>query len=413
MLVALVALVAARPECEASAPAMVVLGGSNTGGANAKEHHGLRTVWGRPHTSFARRFAATLRDVRLAWNVDGGGGPISAGACTDELVPRNTRYATVEYLPNIGYIRDDNAELNSIRRLLRELRARGALVFVVNIYSGSQRYADAEKICGRFRNATNVIGCMTRARVTAIGASIRQMARAVGAHVVEVDADASPALFGADSFHLNQAGHDHVFAQIAAINATRAPSACRDSDAANETRAASGVLCASQLDALVAGGTFARTDIAPPKKEPKIVWASPLARTPAWIDLNLTLPTTRSVYDGVYTTWNAGDAQFARAFARNRIKIGLGFLVSHNPTHGVARIRCLDCVCDCDGCAFDTRRNISATVTAFKVLHTNATGRCTLRIGVDAPAQTRVMLQKAIVGLNDFRTRWLRGLDAP
>ena len=196
---------------------------------------------------------------------------------------------------------------------------------------------------------------------------------------------------------------------MAAINATSTPSACNNVRRAHDAEHSSGVVCSSQLDSLLVDGTFVRTNIAPPKKEPKIVWTNTLTTT-AWVDLNLTIPTTRSVYDGVHAIWNHRDALHARTLAQNRIKIGIGFLVSSNVTYGKARIRCIDCSCACENeCEFDTHRDSSATVTAFKVLYTNATGQCTLRVVVDDPVKTHVLLQKAIVGLNDFRTHWLHG----
>jgi len=43
-------------------------------------------------------------------------------------------------------------------------------------------------------------------------------------------------------------------------------------------------------------------------------------------------------------------------------------------------------------------------------MYTNATGQCTLRVSAENPAKEQAILQKVIVGLNDFRTHWLRGL---
>ena len=77
---------------------------------------------------------------------------------------------------------------------------------------------------------------------------------------------------------------------------------------------------------------------------------------------------------------------------------------------GTAKMRCIDCTCSCDDCIFDTHRASSATVTAFVIMYTNATGQCTLRVSAENPAKEQAILQKVIVGLNDFRTHWLRGL---
>lgn len=50
----------------------------------------------------------------------------AAAACVGRFAPDETRLATVEFLPNIGYIKDDRGELKSIGELLHALRRRGA-----------------------------------------------------------------------------------------------------------------------------------------------------------------------------------------------------------------------------------------------------------------------------------------------
>lgn len=55
--------------------------------------------------------------------------------------------------------------------LLQAMKTRGATAYLVNIMSGSARFARDERFgfCGRYHNVTerdaSVIGCMSRARV--------------------------------------------------------------------------------------------------------------------------------------------------------------------------------------------------------------------------------------------------------
>ena len=89
---------------------------------------------------------------RLAMRADGGSSPMFAGACASQFVPSNTIAGTVEYLPNIGYVKDDEAETGAIGNILRKLRDNGALAFAINIVSGSARWQRDHRpgsICSR------------------------------------------------------------------------------------------------------------------------------------------------------------------------------------------------------------------------------------------------------------------------
>mmetsp|Transcript_22711 Transcript_22711/g.37552 ORF Transcript_22711/g.37552 Transcript_22711/m.37552 type:complete len:404 (-) Transcript_22711:24-1235(-) len=390
-------------------PTMTVFGGSNTAGANASRHRVGWTSWGRPHDSFAKQFVRILpHPLTLKWNAEGGGGPIFAAACSDDVIPSTTRYATIEYLPNIGFVQDDVAELNSIKKLLKELQARKALTFVVNIYSGTQRFTESEIVCRSFINKTNVIGCLTQQRMMEIGATIEAAANKTGAHVISMYADHSPALFGADSFHLNQAGHDEVFKKMRGIYEG---DACTISEPAMSDLP-SGVKCinADHLQGSVLGGNFEQTNLSPLNKELKVAWVSRTGANMSWLDLAIDPPAVKSVFDGEFTAFYRIDRQNVHALRTNRIKIGVGFLTSRNHSFDTALLECIGCTCKCDEteCKFLTHRAVRASVTAYKVLYTNTTGRCTLRVSGTEPRKKILIVEKLIVGLNDFRTRWLR-----
>ena len=98
-------------------------------------------MYGRGIPSFAHLLAKRLRDTHVTkWNADGGSGPILAGTCASTFVPPETRLGTIEYLPNLGYIHEDKAEVGAIKAMLHMMHARGAAAFLVNIVSGTKRY---------------------------------------------------------------------------------------------------------------------------------------------------------------------------------------------------------------------------------------------------------------------------------
>ena len=174
-----------------------VFGGSNTQGANAmalNAHGG--TMYGRGIPSFAHLLAKRLRDTHVTkWNADGGSGPILAGTCASTFVPPETRLGTIEYLPNLGYIHEDKAEVGAIKAMLHMMRARGAAAFLVNIVSGTKRYEnDARgggqgRECQRQNYRENVIGCMGRVRLLAFRDKLAHAANETGARVITIDAD--------------------------------------------------------------------------------------------------------------------------------------------------------------------------------------------------------------------------------
>ena len=81
------------------------LGGSNTLGACD-----IKPVAGCNQTSFAKLTYDALSHLGLLHHFANGGigamGPQLASACTHKFVPDGTRFATIEYLPNLGYTND-------------------------------------------------------------------------------------------------------------------------------------------------------------------------------------------------------------------------------------------------------------------------------------------------------------------
>ena len=199
-----------------------VFGGSNTQGANAVALNSKgATMYGHGNPSFAHLLAKRLKDTHVAkWNADGGSGPILAGTCASMFVPPDTRLGTIEYLPNLGYIHEDKAEVGAIKAMLHMMRARGAAAFLVNIVSGTKRYENDARgggqglECRKQNYRENVIGCMGRVRLLAFRDKLTHAANETGAQVITIDADEVPHLFGADSFHLNANGHRTVFNEI-------------------------------------------------------------------------------------------------------------------------------------------------------------------------------------------------------
>ena len=199
-----------------------VFGGSNTQGANAVALSPKGgTMYGRGNPSFAHLLAKRMMATHDAkWNADGGSGPILAGTCASMFMPADTRLGTIEYLPNLGYIHEDKAEVGAVKAMLHMLRARGAAAFLVNIVSGTKRYEnDARggrkgRQCRKLGYRENVIGCMSRERLLSFRDKLARAANETGAYVITIDADEVPHLFGADSFHLNANGHRKVFNEI-------------------------------------------------------------------------------------------------------------------------------------------------------------------------------------------------------
>ena len=434
-------------------------GGSNTQGANAKALNPRGgTIYGPNIPSFAHLLAARLRRSHDAqWNADGGSGPMFAGACASHFIPPNTRLGTIEYLPNMGYIKEDHAEVAAVRSMLRMMAARGAAAFVVNIVSGTKRYENDARgggqgaACKRLGWKEELVGCMGRERILHFRDLLARAANETGAHVVTIDADEAPHLFGADSFHLNRNGHKTVFNEIWRI--LRALP-CADRHAGDASAATSrteadddiGVSCAlgDELAPHVGRAVgFGRADLAPAGKAPKIGWVANASG--ASLALCARLPRAlraereRVVAERVFLNSKDRAKMPLRPGAPYRISVGLQ--ASHwrnRPLFGVARVDCAGaCNCTCDGageavaappgCRVDTLSN-SSSVTITTYLNLNvaeveppsapeshagcAADACVVRVtnaerGSAAEARAKVVVRAMIVGLNDWRTMQL------
>ena len=231
-------------------PLIVVFGGSNTAGTNsiALQPNG-GVLYGRHIPSFVNLLRSALPQYGQVGHIEGGSGPSLFGACASQFVPLQTRIGIVEFLPNIGYAKEDKAELAAIKLLLQMMHSRGAATYLVNILSGTKRYVRDERsgFCGKFNETMrdkSVIGCMSRARVLYFHEELKKIALATHAHVISRDADETPELFGADSFHINVNGHRSVFNEIWQTHRTqrcKEPSPYKARDVA---AAGMGVLCA-------------------------------------------------------------------------------------------------------------------------------------------------------------------------
>ena len=231
-------------------PLIVVFGGSNTAGTNsiALQPNG-GVLYGRHIPSFVNLLRSALPQYGQVGHIEGGSGPSLFGACASQFVPPQTRIGIVEFLPNIGYAKEDKAELAAIKLLLQMMHSRGAATYLVNILSGTNRYVRDERsgFCGKFNETMrdkSVIGCMSRARVLYFHEELKKIALATHAHVISRDADETPELFGADSFHINVNGHRSVFNEIWQTHRTQRCKEPSPYQARDVAAAGMGVLCA-------------------------------------------------------------------------------------------------------------------------------------------------------------------------
>jgi len=434
-----------------SRPVLAVFGGSNTQGANAlsiTSSGGTQYGWHLP--SFASLLQKALRGFTMQMNADGGSGPSLVGTCTSRFIPPETRVGTIEFLPNIGYIKEDRAELAAVKLMLQAMNARGATAYLVNIMSGSARFTRDERhgFCGKFRNATerdaSVIGCMSRKRVLHLHAELSKIAKAQQAHVIVRDADETPELFGADSFHLNTNGHRSVFNEIWSIHRSQPCKPQLTSAARSVGEAGMGVMCAlgDELEPLVRDAKgFARVNLAASGKAPKIGWSADGPGSS--MTLCATLPREdkdAKVQDMKNRIMPHPKDRITRPLdlkGEGTYRISLGFQVSHprnRPLFGVARVDCYgSCNCTCSnqgnaaaGCRIDTLQNTSmVTITTYLKLVASEQAiqppddapsscpadSCIIRVKNAAEAEAgetegrfKVVVRALIFGLNDWRT---------
>ena len=288
------------------------------------------------------------------------------------------------------------------------LRARAAAAFIVNVISGEARFARDRRFgtCGRWNLSVvdaNVIGCMSRERTLWLHGQLTEIARATGAHVVSMDADETPELFGADSFHLNAAGHRAVFNQIWRIYRDRPCEAPQAPHARHSAERGAGVLCAlgDELQPLVIpAGTrgFERTNLAGEKRVPKIGWE---ARAPgSTLSLCAPLPAEeRAAKQHAFKSRimpHPKDRVRLPLNAEAPYRISIGFQISHPrnlPLFGVAHVECEGaCACRCPAHAVRT----TAPGNATTITTTTAVGSAYGAYGAASPPA-----QRAVLGLDN------------
>ena len=416
------------------------LGGSNTLGAC--------DAAGRVRcnqTSFAKLTlnALTALGAVSSWANGGIGamGPQLAAACTNKFAPVGTRFATVEYLPNLGYTNDDAGELAAIEKLLHELQRRGARVALVNIVPGAAM--------PRFKSCVDGdVGCTTHRHILRLHAMLGELAAnySVPVLTVEHDGPSGTGRFGADLMHLNPAGHAHVTDELLRLYATwphwkRGLDARRHDADAERAAARMPVTChlGAELGPLVgAANGFAQANFArdPGARTDKVGWE---ARGPG---SRLTLcagfpaePPAQRVKDRPLLS-NGGHHEY-------RYVVAVGLQLSHplnRPLFGVAHVGCAGaCECMCkwshhgafnESCYFDGLAQGHATVTAFARLlarrvpppHADEAGAahnsacaardaCAITISNSADPdepRRRVIVRALMMGYNEHHsTKWL------
>ena len=445
------------PVCQKNDGGVVVaLGGSNTAGANARYTSPVgATKYGRPHTNFAKIFSMRIMNEtkhRLFIRQDGGSSPMHVGACSSQFVPEHTIVGTVEYLPNIGYIKDDAAETGAMKSILLQMRDRGALSFIVNIVSGSERWKRdfrSGSVCSRL-NASyrldKIIGCMNRERQLLIRDTLVDIALKEGAVVIEVDADTDPHLFGSDSFHMNQEGHNLVAERMwdSWVNFKDKP--CTKGSIRKRSSKTGETIClvGQEVSSVVSMGAshgFSIVDMNPSsKKTPKFAWqaTNPSSHLRMCFKLPLRLAKERAKKSASMVEVKGRNFSLPKQMFR----FGLGLLRSHElnpPLFGVASVECSGgCKCECrsasggqEQCSYDMlSRTTRATITDFKRIYVEHTPTmeeenafvadtcgqtkfkggetCVLTVrNTDTNNErSRVAVRSVVFGLNDHRTNF-------
>lgn len=386
----------------------VALGGSNTLGA---QDVGKPDWWERSR-SFSVQLQSHLETrfhLRYHNSAVGGMGPILAASCMTKFVSKDVRVATVEYIPNMGYTEEDSDELSALERLIRTLFVRDAQVFVVNIVPGTRRFVHC---VGRTRRH----GCQTRAHVKGISDSVVDIASRYNASIVTVDDDVEGDVFNRDHMHVNQRGHDRIFAEIAKrLDADRLsrPPRRRDDNSASLDMGVECMIGKDIAPLIKHREGFSRIQL-DHRTPPKIGWET--RRPNSHLSLCLPLPRSASNVTGV----------------AKRYRLGIGMQVGgarHVPPYGVMRISCHGgCRCKCfkrsdrtdciNQTSHDTMTGSQASVTKFfrYFLTPTSTARrspcgrstCLVRLhSSDDPNRNRLILRSVIVGIDDWHTNWL------
>ena len=370
-------------------------------------------------------------------------GPDIAGACTARFVPVGTRFATIEYLPNIGYTNDDASELTSIRQIVQALNAQEAKTVLVNIVPGR----DMERFVGC---VDGLVGCTTRAHIERLHAALLQLATEYRLPSIGVDYDnmTQRHLFGADKMHLNQEGHTRVAERVLELYETwpwhERPPVQQQGELASQVH----VRCylGEQLGEIVSshGHGFKSVNFArdPKERTDKIGWEATesgssmtlCARFP--LDASPPPPLPPPMPLRARAPAGAHKHMAPRAGSSHVYEMAVGLQMSHTrnlPLIGHATLGCSGaCTCECvwshhgsfnESCVFDGLSHGLITVTAFARLFVNRTvppalsadapcpeaDQCALTIsnGADESQRHRVIARALIFGLaNHHSTSW-------
>lgn len=370
-------IVSAFPAQDAVGSAFASLGGSNSLGAC--------DTTGKTRcnqTGFAALTYTALHSLGVvqSWanGAIGAMGPQLASACTNKFAPAGSRFATIEYLPNLGYTNDDAGELAALEKLLHVLQRRGARVVFVNILPGSAM--------PRFQNCREgKIGCTTRQHIESLHSMISGLAANYSVPMVTMDHDGASGegRFGSDLMHLNQAGHEHVRDRLMHLYATwahwqRGLDYSAHDDEASRAASRLPVAChlGEELEALVgAARGFSRTNFArdPATRADKVGWEAREAGASLTLCANFP-PQPAALLEGVRERpllSNGGKREYQYVLA-------VGMQLSHAlnlPLFGVAHFQCHGgCACMCrwshhgafnESCYYDGLAHGGATVTAF------------------------------------------------
>mmetsp|Transcript_23111 Transcript_23111/g.48529 ORF Transcript_23111/g.48529 Transcript_23111/m.48529 type:complete len:493 (+) Transcript_23111:154-1632(+) len=402
------------------------VGGSNTAGAGSIDGRA------RGHQSFGKLTFQALKArgevVDFAEGGIGAMGPFFAAACTQRFFPPLTRFATIEYMPNMGWVGNDDGELSAIELMMHTLLNRTAKTVLVNILPGASkskaRYPDKCRLSfGQ--------GCNSHLHVVQLHHRLMRLADEFNLPTITMDYEdpLHRPHFGYDMIHLNQSGHILVHQQLMTLYDTWpewTPTQPRDA-----TRAAKGMGVECRLGdevSSIVGGVrgFSRVDFSRPGQREKIGWE---ATTPgAHISLCAELPA--EAHAAVDDSLKAKRPTYILTLGLQQGD------ASHKPRFGVAHISCHGaCTCECQwsehgrfnaSCVYDGYVERGPAITNFlrliatKTIAKSAapsveTGcapqQCAVRITNRADAaddgRYRVVLRAFILGVRDVRTNWL------
>ena len=306
--------------------AFLALGGSNTCA------HGL--------TGSERSYAdLTANALRISGAVDGlvnncvaAAGPTFAAACMSRYVPTSAKFATVEYLPNMGFAESTGVEYRAVDALLQRLRALEVRVVVVNLYvtAGYKNWQQFTK----------------RPMLETTHRKLLRLAAKHGAQSLTVNfsSPAQRGLFAHDN-HLNARGHQFVHTELMRLFAEPPLAGKGGNDRAPQALTSTQCALGDELKPYVGHrSSFSKVNLCKAKGCKKVTWEAqaPGARLALCLNHSAMPPETR-------------------------YRVALGFQTSHRqnlPLFGEARLRCSG-GCACNNATFNTLTDDHVTVTRF------------------------------------------------